>query len=334
MKSRLTTNEYCEGVLSGNRVRLAQAITLIESHHTEDRAQANALLNQVLPHTGKAMRLGITGAPGVGKSTFIESLGTHITTLDKRVAVLAIDPSSTQTKGSILGDKTRMESLSKNALAFIRPSASGAAAGGIATRTRECMLLCEAAGYDVVIVETVGVGQSESAVRNMVDFFLLLLLAGAGDELQGIKKGVIEIADALVITKADGDNLERALKAQSEYQHALHLLPTHDDKWRPEVLGCSSVTGRGIPEIWGMIERYEARTKSSGFHKRNREEQKSHWLKESFDQRIQDEIMHLTDLHQRMQWLQDQVKNDLITVGAAADQLFDAYRDAISGRSS
>lgn len=318
-----------EGIAGGNRIMLAQAITTVESEHHDDRQRRDELLRSVLPHTGKAMRLGITGVPGVGKSTFIEALGTLLTSQGAKVAVLTIDPSSQVSKGSILGDKTRMPSLANNERAFIRPTPSGTTAGGVAGRTRENILLCEAAGFDVVIVETVGVGQSEVAVRNMVDFFLLLMLAGAGDELQGIKKGIIEMADAIVITKADGDNAKKAASAQAQYQQALHLLPAPNDRWKTPVLTCSALTGEGIEAIWKTVREYETLARSSGYLGVNREAQKVHWLNESFDQLIRDDLTRLPALPGMRAALEEKVRKDEIPVSSAADQLLRAYHDAI-----
>jgi LAO/AO transport system kinase len=244
--------DFVKQLLLGNRVALGRAITLIESKKLSDQKLADKLLEKILPHTGNSLRIGITGAPGVGKSTFIETFGKQLTSLGKKVAVLAVDPSSAKTKGSILGDRTRMEELSKDERAFIRPTSSGNFLGGVADKTRETILLCETAGYEIIIVETVGVGQSETAVRNMVDFFLLLQLAGAGDELQGIKKGIMEMADAIVITKADGENEKKAKQAQIEFQHALHLFqPT--SFWNPKVLTSSAIEKKGIDEVWKVI---------------------------------------------------------------------------------
>jgi LAO/AO transport system kinase len=334
IKPARTTNEYYQGILAGNRVILAQAITLVESDHPDDRSRSDELLNQILSHTGKAMRIGITGVPGVGKSAFIESLGGLITSSGKKLAVLTIDPSSQLTRGSILGDKTRMPTLAKNEMAFIRPSASGLMTGGVGSRTRESTLLCEAAGFEVIIIETVGVGQSETAVRNMVDFFLLLMLAGAGDELQGIKKGIIEMADALVITKADGANMERAFEAQSEFRHALHLLPGNDALWKPRVLTCSALTGEGIAGIWSMIQDYEASAKTSGYLQGNREAQKVHWLKTSFDHLIRDDLARRENLNAIRLTLEEKVKKDEIAVSVAARKLLAAYYSAIRGNNS
>ena len=332
MKETQTIQDLYKGIVEGDRVVLARAITLIESERQSDQQKRSELLRAILPHTGKAMRLGITGVPGVGKSTFIEALGTKITAQNKKVAVLTIDPSSQVSKGSILGDKTRMPSLSKDQRAFIRPTPSGIAVGGVAGRTRESILLCEAAGFDVVIVETVGVGQSEVAVRNMVDFFLLLMLAGAGDELQGIKKGIIEMADALVITKADGDNTIKTTIAQSEYQQALHLLPVNDAWWKPPVLTCSAVTGEGLEAVWNTVRDYESRARASGHLEANRETQQVHWLNESFDQLIRHDLTRLQGLDNTRAMLEAKVRKNEMAVSEAAAQLLAAYHDAIRGQ--
>jgi LAO/AO transport system kinase len=281
MKKRLSLEEYKSGVLSGKRAILSQAITLVESSREEDAKLASELVQEILPHTGKSIRIGITGVPGVGKSTFIEAFGNLLLDKGKKLAVLAVDPSSQKSKGSILGDKTRMEKLAANKKAFIRPSPAGHTLGGVAAKTREAMLLCEAAGFDVVLVETVGVGQSETSVKSMVDFFLLLVLAGAGDELQGIKKGIMEMADGIVINKADGDNISAAKRAKSNYQNALHLFPKAESGWFPPVLTASSITHSGLEAIWSMIESYEAITLVSGFKEGNRSQQRIKWLEEN-----------------------------------------------------
>lgn len=281
MKKRLSLEAFKSGILKGDRVVLSRAITLVESSLEQDEKLASQLVQDILPATGKSIRIGITGVPGVGKSTFIESFGNLLLEKGKKLAVLAIDPSSQKSKGSILGDKTRMEKLSLNKNAFIRPSPAGDILGGVAAKTREAMLLCEAAGYDVILVETVGVGQSETSVKNMVDFFLLLVLAGAGDELQGIKKGIMEMADGIVINKADGDNLVLAKKAKSTYQNALHLFPLSESGWTPPVSIASSITNFGLDKIWDMISSYEAITLESGFKEKNRSEQRMKWLEES-----------------------------------------------------
>lgn len=284
MRKRLTLQDYAAGIRSGNRVILSQAITLVESTLDTDRELASQLIQEVLPLTGNSLRIGITGVPGVGKSTFIEAFGKMLLGLGKKVAVLAVDPSSQLSRGSILGDKTRMELLAVDKRAFIRSSPSGHTLGGVSARTREAMLLCEAAGFDVILVETVGVGQSETAVKNMVDFFLLLMLAGAGDELQGIKKGIMEMADALVIHKADGNNLDLAKKAKANYQNALHLFPQSEKNWYPKVLLASSLTGMGLEKVWDLILDYEQKMKDSTFWEANRASQRVNWL----DDQIQD----------------------------------------------
>jgi LAO/AO transport system kinase len=267
MRKRLKLQEFAEGIRSGHRVVLSQAITLVESKLESDQALASALVQEVLPFTGQSIRIGITGVPGVGKSTFIETFGKILLDQGKKVAVLAVDPSSQLTKR-----------------AFIRPSPSGNTLGGVSGKTREAMLLCEAAGFEVILVETVGVGQSETAVKNMVDFFLLLMLAGAGDELQGIKKGIMEMADALVIHKADGDNLEAAQKAKVNYQNALHLAPQQAKNWDPKVMLASSVTELGIKQVWSLIGDYETKMKASGFWESNRAGQRLSWLEDQIQE--------------------------------------------------
>lgn len=270
---------YVNGVLAGDRLVLARTITLIESSLSEHRQLAGEVINTLLPKTGKAVRLGITGVPGAGKSTFIESLGNMLTEQGMRVAVLAIDPSSTRSGGSILGDKTRMEKLAVNDRAFIRPSPSGGTLGGVAGKTRETMLVCEAAGYDVIIIETVGVGQSETTVASMVDFFLVLLIAGAGDELQGIKKGVLEVAEAIVINKADGDNIERADLARKEYEAALHLLMQFSPNWQVPVLTCSALNENGIEKVWQTVLDHRTTLTESGEFDAKRRAQAKDWFK-------------------------------------------------------
>jgi LAO/AO transport system kinase len=289
--TKLPLKNYQEGIRRGDRTVLGQAITLVESDKPGDRTLGEQLIQRLLPATGNSIRIGITGVPGVGKSMFIEALGTYLTSAHKKVAVLAIDPSSQKTKGSILGDKTRMEDLSKNPMAFIRPTASGSAIGGVAEATQDSILLCEAAGFDVIIVETVGVGQSEIAVRGMVDFFLLLMLAGAGDELQGIKKGIIEIADCIAITKVDGDNITRARQAQADFQHALHWLQSPESGWKPTVLTVSALERTGINEVWTSIELYVARTRTNGFFERQRNHQRIESLYQNLDRLIRHKVL-------------------------------------------
>jgi len=269
---------YAQGVIGRNRLVMAKTITLIESILPEHQELARQVMDALLPHTGKAVRLGITGVPGAGKSTFIESFGTLLTEKGHRVAVLAVDPSSPRTGGSILADKTRMEKLSVNERAFIRPSPSGGTLGGVARKTRETMMICEAAGYDVILVETVGVGQSEVAVASMVDFFLVLMIAGAGDELQGIKKGVLELADAITVNKADGDNVERAKLARAQYETAMHLLSPPSPDWSTPVLMCSSLTGSGLEEIWETVLKHRKILDGKGELERKRSEQARLWM--------------------------------------------------------
>ncbi|MDN3205542.1 methylmalonyl Co-A mutase-associated GTPase MeaB [Algoriphagus sediminis] len=281
MKKRKSLEEYKSGILKGDRSSLAQAITLVESTLEEDRKLGSQLVQELLPKTGNSIRVGITGVPGVGKSTFIESFGMFLLNSGRHVAVLAIDPSSQKGKGSILGDKTRMEQLASDHRAFIRPSPSGNSLGGVSTKTREAMLLCEAAGFDTILIETVGVGQSETAVKNMVDFFLLLMLSGAGDELQGIKKGIMEMADGLVINKADGENVKASKLARQHYLQALHLFPPNENNWYPKVELVSSTERTGMEEIWKMIKAFEESTKSNGFWSKTRANQRFKWFEES-----------------------------------------------------
>ena len=272
-RRELSTNDYVEGILKGDRVILSRAITLAESLNPDHQRMAQEVIERCLPHAGHSLRIGITGVPGVGKSTFIEAFGKHLTGIGKKIAVLAIDPSSERSKGSILGDKTRMELLSTDPNAFIRPSPSGLTLGGVARKTRETIVLCEAAGFDIIIVETVGVGQSETVVKSMVDFFLLLMLAGAGDELQGIKRGIMEMADALVINKADGDNIHAAEVARTRYQSALHLFPLNENGWVVPVATCSSIEHTSIDKVWQIMCDFEQHTKANGFFEKNRNEQ-------------------------------------------------------------
>ncbi len=321
LKSILSKKNISQEILDGNSVALARAITLSESNKAADRKSADALLQKLLPLTGNALRIGITGSPGVGKSTFIESFGKYLTSQEKRVAVLAIDPSSEKTKGSILGDKTRMEELAKDPLAFIRPTATGQTLGGVANKTREAILLCEAAGFDVVLVETVGVGQSETAVRNMVDFFLLLQLAGAGDELQGIKKGIMEMADGVVITKADGENEKRAKQAQAEFQHALHLFQPSDSGWQPKVLTTSAFEKRGIVEVWRMIEEFHSFTVKNKFFGKNRDRQNLQWFYENLDQQFKSKIMQSKVAKDKIKSFEKKIIDGKIMPSKAAEEV-------------
>lgn len=281
-----SVSELVTGILQHDKVALSRAITLVESKNATHLEKATQIIEQCLPHANNSVRIGITGVPGVGKSTFIEAFGKHLTGLGKKVAVLAVDPSSSISKGSILGDKTRMEDLVKDENAFIRPSASGDSLGGVARKTRETIILCEACGYDTIIIETVGVGQSETAVHSMVDFFLLLKLAGAGDELQGIKRGIIEMADSIVINKADGDNIKRAQMARTEFKRALQLYPPKASEWLPKVVTASALQQDGIDTVWEMIEDYVKTTKNNAHFETNRKAQNKFWLLQTIDEQL------------------------------------------------
>lgn len=283
-KKSVNIDSLIEKLLMGDIPSLSKAITLIESTNQTHKEQAHKIIQACLPHANNSVRIGITGVPGVGKSTFIEAFGMYLTSIGKKVAVLAVDPSSTISKGSILGDKTRMEDLVKNPNAFIRPSASGESLGGVSRKTRESIILCEAAGFDVILIETVGVGQSETAVHSMTDFFLLLNLAGAGDELQGIKRGIMEMADSVIINKADGDNLDRARNAKLDINRALHLFPLKDSKWQPKVLLASAYYNIGINEVWELLEQYFSLTKENGYFENNRKNQNVYWLRETINE--------------------------------------------------
>ncbi len=314
-----------KSLLAGDRVALGKAITLIESQNPADRQQANELLNTLLPYTGKAIRIGITGVPGVGKSTFIEALGTLITADGKKVAVLAIDPSSPQSKGSILGDKTRMNKLSTNPAAFIRPSATSGSLGGVAGKTMETILLCEAAGYEVVMIETVGVGQSEIAVKNLTDVFLLLMLAGAGDELQGIKRGIMEMADILVINKADGDNIAQANLARKAYESALHLLTPQDSAWSPPVLTCSALNSQGIDTVWQQLLNFYTHQQATGRLAENRQQQKKHWLTQTLSSELLLRIKENPQVKTLLPELEQQVIDNKLTPMQAADAVMRVF---------
>lgn len=320
-KAELTADGYVDGILSGNRTILSRAITMVESDNPAHIDMAQEIIERCLPHSGNSLRIGITGVPGVGKSTFIESFGGMLTKIGHKLAVLAIDPSSERTKGSILGDKTRMETLSVDPNAFIRPSPSGSALGGVARKTRESMILCEAAGFDIIIVETVGVGQSETAVKSMVDFFLLLMLAGAGDELQGIKRGIMEMADALVINKADGDNLAKARAAQSQYRAALKLFPKTGNGWEVPVGICSAIENFAIDNVWQTISDFSSITKANGSFEENRTTQLVNIFYNWIDFTLQNRFYNSEDIQAGIKDLLPRIKNREISPYLAAIKL-------------
>lgn len=327
-KIRLPAQTYVEGILHADRLILSRAITLAESSLSADQVLAQEVLRQVLPHTGDSIRIGITGVPGVGKSTFIEVFGKIITALGKKLAVLAVDPSSQRTRGSIMGDKTRMETLSNDPLAYIRPSPAGNSLGGVTRSTRQAMLLCEAAGYEVIIVETVGVGQSETAVHGMVDFFLLLALAGAGDELQGIKRGIMEMADAIAITKADGQNKQASDTARAMYQNALHLFPRSEKNWTPPVVTCSALSQEGVVQIWEMITSYHQQMQGSNYFHRHRQLQSLQWMYETIKQNLEDQFYNNPHIQAQLPVIEQEVKNGKIPALTAAMQLLSLFHQS------
>ncbi len=326
-RRRLSFNEYVQGIFRGDRMILAKAITLIESARSEDNDLAQEIIQACVPKAGNSLRIGITGVPGAGKSTFLEALGTRLAQGGMKLAVLAVDPSSERSGGSILGDKTRMEKLSGCENAFIRPSPSGGSLGGVARRTRETMILCEAAGFRTIFVETVGVGQSETLVHGMVDFFLLLMIAGAGDELQGIKRGIIEMADMMAINKAEGDNLQRAQLAQQEYASALHMFPLRSDGWLPPVQICSSRTGAGIMDIWETIKSFEAKTKKNGSFDANRRSQRLQWLTHTIENGLTREFWNDPRIKEYLEAIRGQIESGDLYTGRAARNLMKMFRN-------
>ena len=318
----LNQKNLINNILNGDTVSLSRAITLIESKKNSDRKLANNILKECLSkNKTTSIRIGITGVPGVGKSTFIEALGTYLSKLEKKVAVLAVDPSSSITRGSILGDKTRMKNLVKDPSVYIRPSPAGNELGGVSNKTRESIILCESAGYDIILIETVGVGQSETSVYEMVDYFLLLKLAGAGDELQGIKRGIIEMADSIIINKSDGDNISAANQAQSEFSLALSLYPVKLSKWKPKVTTCSSINNNGIEEIWKDICDYFKLTKKNGYFLKNRNNQKRNWLMQTINNRIQDDFYNDSKTVIEIDNQIELLKKNKTTVLAAAEKI-------------
>jgi len=327
-KGRLTAQAYIEGVLKGDRVLLSRAITVIESNLESDKVLAKEIVQSILPHSGNSIRIGITGVPGVGKSTFIEAFGKYLITHGKRVAILSIDPSSQRSKGSILGDKTRMEELANMQEAYIRPSASGDTLGGVANKTGETMLLCEANGYDVVLIETVGVGQSETAVHGMTDFFLLLMLSGAGDELQGIKKGIMEMADMVVINKADGDNIRMSEMARLQYQNALHIFPQSESGWSPVVSTASAIKNIGISNVWDEIVKFKQQVDENGYFLKNRNHQQINWMYNNINEELKRLFYGSKNIASHLKILEKQIISNKISPVKAAQQIIEEFKSS------
>ncbi|MDE6258260.1 MAG: methylmalonyl Co-A mutase-associated GTPase MeaB [Muribaculaceae bacterium] len=324
-KPQLSAGEYVEGILKGNISILGQAVTLVESVAEHHQALAQEVIEKCLPYSGRSRRIGITGVPGAGKSTSIDVFGLHVLKQGGKLAVLAIDPSSERTSGSILGDKTRMEKLSLHPEAFIRPSPSAGSLGGVARKTRETIVLCEAAGYDNIFVETVGVGQSETAVHSMVDFFLLIQLAGTGDELQGIKRGIMEMADGIVINKADGDNIDRANLAAAQFRNALHLFPPTPSKWVPEVITYSGYYELNIDTVWDMIDRYFAYVKETGYFERKRNEQAKYWMFETINEQLRADFYRRPEIRALLEQKEMRVLNNEQSSFTAAHDVLEEY---------
>jgi LAO/AO transport system kinase len=324
-RRKLSVEDYVQGVLNQDRTILARTITLIESNAISHLETAQAVLQQLLPHTGQSIRVGITGVPGVGKSTFIETLGCMLCERGHRVAVLAVDPTSSVTRGSILGDKTRMERLSRQPDAFIRPSPSGGTLGGVSRKSRETMLVCEASGFDIILVETVGVGQSETTVRSMVDFFLLLALTGAGDDLQGIKKGIIELSDAIVINKADGDNKTRALATRQDYNRTLHYLAPSTEGWQTRAYTCSSFSGEGIAEIWDVVETFREQTTTSGVFAQRRNTQSRDWVYAMVEEQLRSRFYRHPVIERMLPQLEQAVVEGTMPATVAAQELLKSF---------
>ncbi len=325
-KRELSVSDYVEGIVKGDVTVLSQAVTLVESVKPEHQAVAQEVIEKCLPYSGNSVRVGISGVPGAGKSTSIDVFGLHV--LEEhggKLAVLAIDPSSERSKGSILGDKTRMEKLSVHPKSFIRPSPSAGSLGGVARKTRETIVLCEAAGFDKIFVETVGVGQSETAVHSMVDFFLLIQLAGTGDELQGIKRGIMEMADGIVINKADGDNLERARLAATQFRNALHLFPAPESGWTPQVLTYSGFYNLCVKEVWDMVYKYIDFVKDNGYFEYRRNEQSKYWMYETINEQLRDSFYHNPQIEAMLTGKENQVLQGNLTSFVAAKNLLDTY---------
>ena len=328
-RTETSVEEYVQGILEGNRVVLSKAVTLVESSLPEHQKKAQAIIERCLPHSGNSIRVGITGVPGAGKSTSIDAFGMHLLEKGHKLAVLAIDPSSERSKGSVLGDKTRMEQLSVAEDAFIRPSPSAGSLGGVARKTREIIILCEAAGFDYIFVETVGVGQSETAVHSMVDFFLLIQLSGTGDELQGIKRGIMEMADGIVINKADGDNIDKAKLACRQLQNALHFFPCSDSGWSPRVLTYSGYYKIGITEVWDMIHQYIDFVKENGYFQQKRKEQAKYWMLETINEQLRNGFYHNPEIVKLLAQLEKEVLSDQKSSFTAAREALDTYYQKI-----
>ncbi|MCI6214080.1 methylmalonyl Co-A mutase-associated GTPase MeaB [Bacteroides heparinolyticus] len=329
-RRELSVADFVEGIVKGDVTVLSQAVTLVESVKPDHQVVAQEVIEKCLPYSGNSVRIGISGVPGAGKSTSIDVFGVHV--LEKyggKLAVLAIDPSSERSKGSILGDKTRMEQLSVHPKSFVRPSPSAGSLGGVARKTRETIVLCEAAGFDKIFVETVGVGQSETAVHSMVDFFLLIQLAGTGDELQGIKRGIMEMADGIVINKADGDNLERAKLAATQFRNALHLFPVPESGWKPQVLTYSGFYNLGVKEVWDMVYKYIDFVKENGYFEYRRNEQSKYWMYETINEQLRDSFYHNPQIQKMLEEKEGQVLQGNLTSFVAAKNLLDTYFDGL-----
>ena len=327
-KQQGNATDYFQGIRKGNKVALSQAITIIESTLPTHQKVAEIIIEKCLPFANQSIRIGITGTPGVGKSTFIESFGNHLLTQNKKVAVLAVDPSSQISGGSILGDKTRMEKLAHQENVFVRPSPAKSSLGGVARKTRETMILCEAAGFDTILVETVGVGQSETLVHSMVDFFLLLLLPGSGDELQGIKRGIVEMADLVLINKADGDRIKLANRTRLDYKNALHLFPPKESQWVAQVLTCSALSNEGIEKVWVQIEKYIQQTKDNHYFENNRKKQAKYWLIASINQGLQAAFYNNEIIKSELSIIEKAVLSNELSPFQGAERLLNLFKDS------